>query len=781
MQTASGHIYEFDGFQLDPAKRLLRRLDGTPVPLTPRAFDTLVYMVEHHDSVLDKERIMEAVWPDSIVEENNLAQAISKLRQVFGETPGSHSYIVTVPGRGYRFVAEVKERTGEAVKNETANGRMGETARLQPTISVTPKSQDATDTGATTEVADSPIRRFAVSGAKRTLPAKTGWLWAVAFLAVAIVGFAVVFFVRQRAPSSSVQPGTTISAATPIPEKSVAVLPFDNLSDDKQNAYFAAGVQDEITSNLARIAELKVISRTSANLYKSGSPRNSREIGQQLGVAHLLEGSAQRLGNRVRVNAQLIKAATGERLWTQSYDRPLEHVFAVEAEIAQTVAEALKIALLPAQIAKLKTPPTENAQAYDLFLRGEYEFHRAWVETAEFSGAATKAADYFKQATEIDPHFSLAYAAMARAQLTEYYFRLQYGTERRTDLAEAAKRNIDHSLGLTPDLATAHLALGEWHSWVTHDRSAAIEEFQRAINLDSHLTNAITRMASVAMRRGQPERAIAQLRAALPTNPREILIHRDLAAALQMQRRYAQAGESFARALALNPKDLNDIINSAWNFYRIGDLEAAERILESYPTAERSNHDFVEAKLGLLARKHDYQGMEDLVKKAPASAFTSEWSRLVTMAEIAQGLGWTELARNSFAQARTAVIAAMDKDPDQPETHQALASLNATLNRPEEAIREAQRAIELSERADNFWSASASWASLAAVYAKLGRPDDAFPILNRLVSAPTGFVIYAENLKHDPKWDRIRADPRFEKLVASLAPKEGRIGESVNR
>src|SRR5215216_3528206 len=178
MQTPPPNLYEFGDFQLDPAKRILRRFDGTAVPLTPRVFDTLLYMVEHHDSVLDKERIMEAVWPDSIVEENNLAQAISKLRQVFGETPGSHSYIVTVPGRGYRFVAEVKERTDGAVKDETANGRMGETARSQPTSGLAGSPQKPEAVEATTEVADSPIRRFAVSAAQPRLPGKTGWLWA---------------------------------------------------------------------------------------------------------------------------------------------------------------------------------------------------------------------------------------------------------------------------------------------------------------------------------------------------------------------------------------------------------------------------------------------------------------------------------------------------------------------------------------------------------------------------------------------------------------------------
>jgi len=200
----AGNFYEFGEFRVDPAKRRLQRLDGTPVPLTSRVFDTLLYMVEHHDAVLDKERIMEAVWPDSIVEENNLAQAISKLRQVFGETPGSHGYIVTVPGRGYRFVAEVKERREDAVKNETANGRMGETARSRPTSSLA-ESPQKPEAEATAKVADSPVRRFAVSRAQPTLSAKTRWLWASVFLAGAIVSIAVLFFIPHRTLPTSVR------------------------------------------------------------------------------------------------------------------------------------------------------------------------------------------------------------------------------------------------------------------------------------------------------------------------------------------------------------------------------------------------------------------------------------------------------------------------------------------------------------------------------------------------------------------------------------------------
>src|SRR6266511_3941692 len=366
MQTPPANLYEFGDFQLDPAKRRLRRLDGTTIPLTPRVFDTLLYMIEHHDSVLDKERIMAVVWPDSIVEENNLAQAISKLRQVFGETPGSHSYIVTVPGRGYRFVAEVNERPTTAVTVESQIP--------------SPNFPDAADTAATTEVADSPIPRFAVSDAPPRLPAKTGWLWVTGFLAVAILSIAVLFVVRHRAPNSSAGAGTAKSAPTPV--KSIAVLPFDNLSDEKQNAYFTAGVQDEITSNLARIADLKVISRTSANLYKSGNPRNSREIGQQLGVAHLLEGNVQRIGNRLRVNAQLIDARTDTHSWVQTYDRGVADLFAVQGEIAQAIAGQLHAKISPAEKLAIERPPTSDLTAFDLYTRAKNLLLRATTSGA---------------------------------------------------------------------------------------------------------------------------------------------------------------------------------------------------------------------------------------------------------------------------------------------------------------------------------------------------------------------------------------------------------------
>src|SRR5215211_2901327 len=277
MKAESSNVLAFGDFRLDLEERLLLRSDGTEVPVTPRIFQTLHYLVEHSGRVLDKELIMEAVWPDCVVEENNLAQNISTLRRIFGDTPGCQRYIATVPGRGYRFVAKVHPA------KETA---AGEIAKAKVASNET-----------------SPIDTVpAISAAPRRWRDVRVWFAGFAIVCFLLAG--VFFLFRNRTHEGATAP--VVSTPANVLEKSVAVLPFENLSDEKQNSYFAAGVQDEIISDLARIAELKVISRTSANLYKSGHPRNSREIGQQLGVAHLLEGNIQRIGNRLRVNAQLI-------------------------------------------------------------------------------------------------------------------------------------------------------------------------------------------------------------------------------------------------------------------------------------------------------------------------------------------------------------------------------------------------------------------------------------------------------------------------------------------
>ena len=294
------------------------------MPLTPRVFETLLYLVEHHDAVLDKEQLMEAVWPDSIVEENNLTQNISTLRRVFGETPGSHHYIVTVPGRGYRFVADVKMREADA----------GPQSRRMQGAAIAP-AENKTE----------HIASVAQPNRQRSFKPIL-----LASAAVLVLSVATLFFWHGRTQNPREAPAKILTAKIIVPEKSIAVLPFANLSDDKENAFFTEGVQDDILTALAKFADLKVISRTSVASYVAGPHRNLREIGQELGVANVLEGSVRRAGGKVRVTAQLIEMRTNTHLWAETYDRELSDVFAIQSEIAQRIATALE--------AKLSRAPT---------------------------------------------------------------------------------------------------------------------------------------------------------------------------------------------------------------------------------------------------------------------------------------------------------------------------------------------------------------------------------------------------------------------------------------
>ena len=551
MGTARTNLYEFGDFRLDTAKRRLRRLDGTSVPLTSRVFDTLLYMVEHNDAVLDKERIMEAVWPNSIVEENNLAQAISKLRQVFGETPGSHNYIVTVPGRGYRFVAEVREKIATSPKpGDAATGDAVPIATLEDAATEEPIQKSIPAVPEQTRPPD--FRTFEgppIEQPRRLsgLPGKTAWLWAAG---IVVVGVTTLFFFEYRATRHSAKNRSASSAATrdsqaglptsQIPEKSVAVLPFDNLSDDKQNAYFAAGVQDEIISNLARIAELKVISRTSANLYKSGNPRNSREIGQQLGVAHLLEGSVQRIGNRVRVNAQLIDTRTDAHSWAQIYDRDVSDFFAIQSEIAKAIAGQLHAKISLAEKLSIERAPTGDLNAFDLYTRA-----KTLSLPGFFSNAGKKdlleGIDLLNQAVSRDPSFFQAYCQLARTHDVLYF--LGYDrTPARLALAEAA---IQAAFRLRPDAGEAHLARAEnlYRGYLDYDD--ALKELEIAHQTLPNDPRIFELMGLIQRRQGHWEESTRNLEHAVDLDPRNLFTLSAIADSYRDLRRYADAESAY--------------------------------------------------------------------------------------------------------------------------------------------------------------------------------------------------------------------------------------------
>jgi len=522
MQATSARLYEFGDFRLDTAKRVLRRLDGTTVPVTPRVFETLLYMVEHHDTVLDKERLMEAVWPDSIVEENNLSQNISTLRRIFGETPGSHSYIVTVPGRGYRFVAEVSDRTGNGSAN--VNGEQG--------------------TGPT--LAENRTEAATVKG-RRRLPGKTGGTLAVAVLGV--IALTAAFL--ARGPSVRWPEKHKIAKAPPAPSsgattdtvRSIAVLPFENLSGYPENAYFTDGIQEEILMRLAKIADLKVVSRTSTVRYKR-SPENLREIATQLGVANVLEGSVQRTADRVHVNVQLIKAASDTHLWAEAYDRKLTDIFAVESDIAKTIADTLQAKLTGSEQNAIAAQPTENTEAYQLYLRGRYLWNRRTGENLQ------KALAYFEQAAEKDPHYALAYAGIADSCVLIPIYAA--GTPQ--DYLPRARASAQKAVELDDTLAEAHTSLA-YVFFYDFENAQSVKEFERAISLNpnyamAHLWYGLGPLSAM----GEFERAIAEEKRALELDPISPIINADLGTVYTLARRYDEAIAQLRDTVEMNPQ-----------------------------------------------------------------------------------------------------------------------------------------------------------------------------------------------------------------------------------
>jgi TolB-like protein/DNA-binding winged helix-turn-helix (wHTH) protein len=756
MQTSPGHVYEFGGFRVDPAKRRLQRVDGTPVPLTSRVFDTLLYMLEHHDAVLDKERIMEAVWPDSIVEENNLAQAISKLRQVFGETPGSHNYIVTVPGRGYRFVAEVNKRTEDATFKP----------QLEPAIAESPTERPrAKDVGAPMIQAPRTIS---------SLP-KAGWLWAVAFSAIAVASVAAFFLTRHRslpasvrAPSLSSPTSTVLSP--PIPEKSVAVLPFDNLSDDKQNAYFAAGVQDQIISDLAKIADLKVISRTSANLYKSGNPRNSREIGQQLGVAHLLEGSVQRIGDRLRVHAQLIDARTDTHSWAQRYDREVSDLFAIQSEIAQAIAGQMYAKISPAEKLSIERAPTSDLTAFDLYTRA-----RSLSLPAFYSNAGKKdlleSSDLLTQAVSRDPAFFQAYCQLAWVHDVLYF--LGYDrTPARLALAEAA---IQAAFRLRPDAGEAHLARAENLYRGYLDYEGALTELEVARQTLPNDPRIFELMGLIQRRSGRWEESTRNLERAVDFDPRNLFTLSAIADSYRDLRRYAEAQAAYNRALAIEPNDIKTKVRRAnleleWK----ADTGPLHQLIDSIRAANPAAiPDIVDAWLICALAERDATAANDALmasgKEPPLTNEVFRFNRFFVEGIIARMTNDDDKAQSAFSVARAEQEKVVQAQPDFGPPLVVLGLIDAALGRREEALREGRRAVELLPVERDSIKGSLIIGYFALIAAWLGDKDLACEQLAIAIRYP-GPLSYGE-LKLLPFWDPLRDDARFEQIVASLAPK----------
>jgi len=611
-------------------------------------------------------------------------------------------------------------------------------------------------------------QKSAPRATKRRIP------WHEVVLAVlVVVGLigAGIFFLRHRAPQQASNPATSQPASSPaaaILEKSIAVLPFENLSEDKANAYFTDGVQDEILTELAKIADLKVISRTSVMQYKSGVARDLREIGKQLGVAHLLEGSVQRVGGKVRVNAQLIDARTDGHLWAENYDRPLDDVFAIQSEIAKTIANQLQAKISPTEKAAIEKPPTTDLTAYDLYLRAQGLF----ADTTDVVHAKEKlpqAARLLDEALARDPHFLLAWCLLARVHGI-FYWQGHDHTQARLDLANSA---VQTALRLQPDAGEAHLALADYYYHGFRDYERARSELAIARRTLPNNAEVFEYTGYIDRREGHWEEATRNLERALELDPRNFLTLQQMALTYQSQNRYADQAQTLDRALTIVPGDPSTRISRAGvAFDWRADIKPFQVILATLiaedpsvaPDVDDPDHALCERNAAATARALTNFPREGIVQNGvnyPHAYFEGL---------VAYCQGDSAKAQAAFTASRSEVEKIVEKQPDFAPALSLLGMIDAGLGRKEEARREGRRACELLPISKDAYDGVNLAANLAQIYAWTGEKDLAIEQIEAVERVPN-FLSYGL-LKLHPQWDSLRGDPRFEKIVASLAPKQ---------
>ncbi|MEO8459668.1 MAG: hypothetical protein ABI451_03990 [Dokdonella sp.] len=591
----------------------------------------------------------------------------------------------------------------------------------------------------------------------------------IATLVIAIGYLAWAQFFAAPAGVAPEKIEQAVPSANAVSDKSVAVLPFENLSRDPENAYFVDGIRDEILTRLAKVSALKVISRTSTMRYAS-RPDNLRDIARQLGVAHILEGSVQRAGGTVRINLQLIDAASDSHRWAETYDRAIEDVFSVESEVAQAVANALKANLLPAESARIARVPTSNPEAYDRFLRAEYFLYEI-VATSfkDPAKAAQTAAEMYAGAIAADPQFALAYARLSYLNSIVYWF----GIDSSAQVIDKAQADALRALALQPDLAEAHLAMGYFHYWGHRDYAAALAEFANARASLPNDPNVLTAIARVHRRQGKLEQAIPEFEQAGVLDPRNTDIAREIGVSLTCLRRYAEADAAFDRSIALAPDNAYAYVYRAGARQMRGDLVAARRVLEAIPP-DLDPQGAVSLQRFLLA-----MGMRDADAALAVLAKAPDWLNdgtdgLLMPASLWRGQafalkGDSAMARAAFADARHALETKLRTSREPAGIQSYLAIAYAGLGQRDAALKSGRLATKLLPITEDALGGAWYLYQLAAVEAHVGEPGLAVDHIRQLLAAPAGFYVSSASLHTDPAWDPLRREESFQGLLQSDA------------
>ena len=571
----------------------------------------------------------------------------------------------------------------------------------------------------------------------------------------------------ERLVNQIMPPDVIPAGATSIPAKSIAVLPFENRSEDKSNAYFADGVQDEILTRLSKIGDLKVISRTSTQRYKN-TPLSLAEIAKQLGVANLLEGSVQKTNDQVRVNVQLIRAADDSHLWADTYDRRLTDIFAVESEVATAIADKLQAALTGTEQRALASKPTVNLDAYDAYLHG-IEFDRRTESPADL----LEAKRYLELAVKLDPTFALAWARLGRVEANFYFQDIDIHPAR----LDPARNAVETAVRLQPDLGESWLASGYYHLYCERNRELARAAFEKARQRLPNDSDVLFALSIVDRSQGQPDKALALQTEALRLDPRNASLFFQQGETFAALRRFDEARAAADNALMITPNDRELMAFKAITYQAEGDLERAHQTFGEYSSQPWTARAYP-LQLRQLMLERNYADMISrlrplLAERAPSTAINQDgYYWLLGMAQ--KLTGDLKGARSTFAQGRDFLLATIQKSGGpQGAIHAGIALMYAGVGDKPNALREAKRAIEL--EGDDTYYAPAAEEVLAIVEAQTGETASAVARLPKLLNAHYfSWLSFAPLtpalLRIDPVWDPLRDDPLFQKLINEGKP-----------
>ena len=546
-------------------------------------------------------------------------------------------------------------------------------------------------------------------------------------------------------------------------DKSIAVLPFQNLSAEKENAYFADGMQDDILTNLSKIGDLKVISRMSVMSYRGDGLRNAREIGKALGVATLLEGSVRRAGNRVRVSVQLINANNDEHIWAEDYDRDLTDVFAIQTDLAQKIASALQAKLSPNEKEQLDRQPTKDPNAYLLFIQAHDYANRP----EHFRDDSLKAEELFEQAIKLDPKFAAAFAGLSMVESWMYH-----SFEPTPARREKARLNANESLRLQPNLPEGHLALGFSYYYGDRDYERALAEFEIAKRDLPNEAQAYMAIGAIKRRQGKWAESIANLEKAAALDPKNVSILVNLASSYMAVRNFEAAEKTLDRATAIAPESFATVGFKAYlAIASKGDLIGAEKQISSLPADVDPNGVVTWAKSWALTLQRKFPEALTVVQKFPGETLAAEGTGPVPKAFLEGTLhllqGNREKAQPALEHALLVSEQLLREAPEDPPRHAQHGLILAALDRKQEAIAEGKRAVELLPESQDAFDGPKSTEALAQIYAWTGELDEAFRLLDHLLTVPNGVTVPI--LKLDPAWDPLRKDPRFQALIEKYA------------